>query len=112
MMILTEKEYDLIANYASKVTNFKGKWIYPSFNERLLQTKKLVSKSQEKYFEECQFIKIEIIESHDFIVLDVEKLNNHLTTLGWSKPNCLTECYIMYQSTNVPVSYYRNFYRT
>lgn len=110
MMVLTEKEYELVAYYSSKVTNYKGKWIYPSFCN-LVNRIDLVLKSKKEQFEDCQFIRVETIESHDFIVLDVEKLNNYLTKLGWSKPNCLTECYIMYQSTNVPIDYYRNFYR-
>lgn len=111
MMVLTEKEYVLVGYYSSKVTNYKGKWIYPSFCNSVNGID-LVPKSKKEQFEDCQFIGIETIESHDFIVLDVEKLNNYLTKLGWSKPNCLTECYIMYQSTNVPIDYYRNFYRT
>lgn len=110
MMVLTEKEYVLIGYYSSKVTNYKGKWIYPSFCNSVNRID-LVPKSKKEEFKDCQFIRIETIESHDFIVLDVEKLNNYLTKLGWSKPNCLTECYIMYQSTNVPIDYYRNFYR-
>lgn len=110
MMVLTEKEYVLIGYYSSKVTNYKGKWIYPSFCNSVNGID-LVPKSKKEEFKDCQFIRIETIESHDFIVLDVEKLNNYLNKLGWSKPNCLTECYIMYQSTNVPIDYYRNFYR-
>lgn len=109
-MVLTEKEYVLIGYYSSKVTNYKGKWIYPSFCNSVNRID-LVPKSKKEEFKDCQFIRIETIESHDFIVLDVEKLNNYLNKLGWSKPNCLTECYIMYQSTNVPIDYYRNFYR-
>lgn len=109
-MVLTEKEYVLIGYYSSKVTNYKGKWIYPSFCNSVNGID-LVPKSKKEEFKDCQFIRIETIESHDFIVLDVEKLNNYLNKLGWSKPNCLTECYIMYQSTNVPIDYYRNFYR-
>jgi len=111
MMVLTEEEYVLIGHYCSKVTNYKGKWIYPSFYN-VANGIDLVSKSQKTHFENCQFIGVETIESHDFIVLNVEKLKNYLIKLGWSKPNCLTECYIMSQSTNVPISYYRNFYRT